>query len=184
LISLPSIASSLLIYPEHHYAVIIFPSLLILTVQIVKKPHWIKGAAVSWILALGFTITFIYQVAARVEWKRRPPQPTPGVLAVECLRNLEREHPVKDATMFDPIGLPDVYLSSPRRRVAIYDLPDWNSFRSWAIQTKPEWILITPEVASEYHVSPDQVQEFLRLELGYSPRACPASTALTVYSLK
>ena len=184
LISLPSIASSLLIYPEHHYAVIIFPSVLILALQMLKKPRWITEAAFSWIFVLGFTIMFVHEVAARVEWKLRPPQPTPGVLAVECLRNIEREHPVKDATMFDPIGLPDVYLSSPHKRVAIYDIPDWNSFRSWAIQTKPGWILITPEVATEYHVSSDQVQEFLGLELSYSPHACPASTALTVYSLK
>jgi hypothetical protein len=185
MVSLPVIAASILIYPRHHYAVIITPSLLLLALQMVSTTQqikWIKSPSVSWFLIpLAFAVMFIANIGRRALQKGPASSESSNVLVIHCLRNLERSDGGDNPVMFDPLGMPNVYLRSPRIHVADYDIPDAIGFESWVARTRPGWVVIIPSVAKEYRVPSASIDQFFKSDLGYTSHFCPQLAGMTIY---
>jgi hypothetical protein len=86
--------------------------------------------------------------------------------------------------MYDPIGIPAIYLTKAPAQVRIDQLADLKSFQVWAAQKRPDWIVVSPVVFSQYHVTPAELDAFLARGLGYVPHSCPAKTGITIYDLR
>jgi hypothetical protein len=178
MISVPVVVGSLVIYPRRHYAVIAFPAVVLFALQVFMPRRAIRTVSVPWLLILATAL-----IVAKPLLKRQIPNKHSGLLTIQCLRDLEASKRERSSTMFDSIGIPNVYFASPKVHGAIFDLTDLQSFKSWASQTRPDWILAGPEMEMQYHISPEQLNELATGEMGYVPHACPAATGLTVYTL-
>jgi len=178
MISVPVVVGSLVIYPRRHYAVIAFPAIVLFALQVFMPRRAIRTVSVPLLLILATAL-----IVAKPLVKRQIPNKHSGLLTIHCLRDLEASRPERSSTMFDSIGIPNVYFARPKARGAIFDLTDLQSFESWASQTRPDWILAGPEMEMQYHISEVQLNEFAIGDLGYVPHTFAAATGLTVYSV-
>lgn len=178
LIALPTFVSLFLIFPDRHYMSIVFPSLLLLGLQMmgvertrkVESARWIPVAA---LLLMGF-------IGLRGTALVKGPRFRPGLRTIGCLRGVEDLRQGGNSVVYDPVGVKDVYLRSPKT-LAHPDEAGWPGFEAWARKTRPDWILMTPDVERQFGVSQAALDAFVAGELGYDAHVCAASTELTVY---
>lgn len=179
LISIPAVAADLIIYPDLHYSSVVFPALLLVLIQLVRG-RWVSEPRVPLVLSLGITVILITNIAGR-SLRLHKVSDHSGLLTVQCLRALDSDA-LRDASIFDPVGIDDVYFRTPKRSTSVVKFTDWAAFQHWVSQTRPAWILIYPDVLTQYKVSSQQVDGFLQRDAHYSVHPCPAETRLTVYT--
>jgi hypothetical protein len=176
-ISIPVAIGSLLVYPRRHYSVIAVPTVLLFAIQVIKPERWMRKVSVPLVL-LGATALIV----ARPLLKHQIPNHHPGLLSVRCLRDLDASEAGRSSTMFDSIGIPNVYLISPKVQGSIFYISDLQGFERWTRETKPDWIVTGPDMALQYHMTAAELDELIQSEFRYVPHACPTTTGLTVYT--
>ena len=178
LISLPTYVSLFLVFPDKHYMSIVFPATLLLGLQWVGAERARKVEAARWVPVVALLLMGVGCLRGTVLVKG--PRFRPGLRTIGCLRGVEDLRGAGNAVVYDPVGVKDVYLRSPKMLVH----PDgggWPAFEAWAKKARPDWILITPEMEAQFGVSGEAFDAFAVSELGYRAHACGASTELTVY---
>jgi hypothetical protein len=182
-LSVPPLADIVVIYPRDHYAILLVPALILLAVQL-AVPLLRKKPPVPWVLAFGFTLIWFLTL-------HRHHPATPGsaltgerlnLRRIQCVRNVDQAALSSNSAVFDIALIPAVYLVHPRTGTAPADLRDWSQFTTWAAQTRPAWISVDADLATQYHVTPMQLDQFLQNELGYTQHLCPAEAQLAIYT--
>ena len=179
LVTLPVIASFTLIYPDRHYAAVVFPSIVLFYLLVLDRSRFSRAAWSSVGIVVSLCAGWFYTTYSMLghHTERR------GLRTIACIRAIDPAAPGVDTLYFDPIGLPDVFLKSAHRRVPIYDFRNFSEFERWLIDEKPNLVLITPTVGRQYGVTHERVDRLLADELGYERMACDADTDVVAYRL-
>lgn len=180
LVSLPTLAASVLIYPRYHYAVTILPVLLLYAVELLRCERWLKLSHARWLLPLALLPMLVFALAPDLLARRAIPS-RPGLTTIACLQTLERERVAGPGLMFDSVGHPMTYLQDDWRRVGEQDIEGWDAFLRWLATARPDWVLVTPTLAAHFQRTPAELAAGLTVTAGYRPHHCPAPAELTVY---
>ncbi len=180
LVSLPTLAASVLIYPRYHYAVTILPVLLLYVVELLRCERWLKLSHARWLLPLALLPMLVFALAPDLLARREIPS-RPGLTTIACLQTLARERDAVPGLMFDSVGHPATYLPHGWRRVGEQDIEGWEAFQRWLRVARPDWVLVTPTLAAHFQRTPAELAAALTAAAGYRPHYCPAPAELTVY---
>jgi len=180
LIALPTYVSLFLVFPDRHYMSIVFPAMLLLGLQLISMERKQKIESLQWIPVAALLLMMVVCLRGTALVKGSHARFRPGLRAIDCLRGVEDSRQHGNSVIYDPVGVKDVYLRSPKTLVQP-DEAGWPAFEAWAKTTRPDWILMTPEVEGRYGISQAAFDAFAVGELGYTLHACAASTELTVY---
>ena len=104
---------------------------------------------------------------------------------LQCVREVDKLTSASNPLVFDSVGDPaadDIYYVHERRIVYPSELPDWSAFKSWATANKPEWITADSGISKRYEKTPEEIDQFLRGDLGYAPHVCELRPTVTVYT--
>lgn len=183
MVSLPPLVDIVVIYPRDHYAILLVPALIVLAVRL-AEPLLRKNPPVPWVLAIGFALIWLLTLH-----RHHPTAPESALTGerlnlrrVQCARNVDRAAVSPNSVIFDAARIPAIYLVHPRTNTAPAALRDWSEFKIWAVQTRPAWISVDADLATQYHVTPMQFAQFLQNNMGYSPHLCPAEAQLAIYT--
>ncbi len=177
----PALMDMTLIYPRHHYVMILLPSVVIFALQSMRAERWLQPS-VPWVLVVGMVAMFYINIEIpHLRWD--PPTADQVMLSqVECLRRVDRSASRSNTVAFDSLGIRDVYLTTPRRQVDQWTLAHWGEFKGWAAGTHPAWVTVDDGLPAHYGVEPAELQTFLTEELHYVAMPCPEKAHLTVYT--
>jgi len=178
LMALPTYVSLFLVFPARHYMSIVFPAMLLLGLQAMTAERRRKIESARWIPVVVLLLMGLGCLRGTALGKGS--RFRPGLRTIACLRGVEDLRQGGNSVVYDPVGVKDVYLRS-RKTLVHPDEAGWPAFEAWASQTRPDWILMTPEVEMQYGTSQETFDAFAVGELGYTAHACAASTQLTVY---
>ena len=181
-VTLPVIASSLIIYPRHHYAVIVLPAALLLNLNVFGEKRFgtqdIPAAPSAFLFALPLLLAYPAFKCLRAH---HFPRPRTALADIRCLRSLEFSSPGQNNMMFDPSGIPNVYFDIPRRNISIMQFDNWAGFSRLVAGQHPGWILITPFVAEQYAVPSSQIRGYL-VDQGYVEHSCSTPSSMAVFT--
>ena len=182
IISVPPLVDIVVIYPRDHYAVLLVPVLILFAVRL-AQPLLPKRAAVAWVLACGFFLIWLTTVH-----RHHPTMPGSALTLerlnlrrVECVRDADQAAAAAHSAIFDAARIPAIYLARQRTATTPADLGDWSAFKTWAAHIQPAWISVDANVAALYAVTPMQLDQFLRNDMGYTLHTCSADAQLAIY---
>ena len=183
ILSVPPLADIVVIYPRDHYAILLVPALVLFAVQL-AEPLLPKKPPFSWVLVCGFALIWFLTLH-----RHHPTAPGSALTLerlnlrrVQCARNVDRDAVSPNSAIFDAVQIPAIYLIHPRTTTTPADLQDWSELETWAAQTRPAWISVDADLATQYRVTPMQLDQFLQDDMGYSPHLCPAEAMLAIYT--
>jgi len=183
MVSVPPLVDIVAIYPRDHYAILLVPVLILLAVQL-AKPLLRERPPVPWVLAAGFAL--IWFLTFHRQHQTAPGSALTGerlnLRRVQCARSVDQAAVSPNSAILDAAQIPAIYLVHPRTSTAPGTLPDWAGFKAWAVQTRPAWISVDADLATQYWVTPMQLDEFLQDDMGYTAHPCPAEAQLAIYT--
>ena len=183
MVSLPPLVDIAAIYPRDHYAILLVPALILLAVQL-ARPLLRERPPVPWVLGVGFALIWLLTL-------HRQQQTVAGsgltleqrnLRRVQCAREIDQAAVSQNSSVFDAATIPAIYLVHPQMSIAPATLLEWAGFKAWAVQTRPAWIAVDADLATQYGVTPMQLAQFLQEELGYTLHLCPAEAQLAIYT--
>jgi len=182
-VSLPPLADIAVIYPRDHYAILLVPALIVLALQM-SGPLLRTKPPAPWMLVPGFALIWFTTLHRQHPTAAGSPLTLEqlNLRRVECARGIDRSTAPANPVIFDAAATPAVYLAHPRTSTAPADLPGWSEFKTWTAQTRPAWISTDVELATQYGVTPVQLDRFLQNDLGYKAHVCPGEAQLTIYT--
>ena len=183
MISVPPLVDIIVIYPRDHYAILLVPALILFAVRLARPQLWEKPP-VPWVLAAGFALIWFLTLH-----RHHPTVPGSALTGeqlnlrrIQCARAVDRDAMSPNSAIFDTANIPLVYLVHPRINTAAVGVLDWPEFKARTAGTRPAWISVDAELATQYHVTPMQLDQFLRNDMGYTPHVCPAEAQLAIYT--
>jgi hypothetical protein len=181
LLCLPPVAGILLIYPREHYPMIVLPALVLYTVQLLQVERW-RRPSTAWVLVVGCALIWLLNIGLDAHGVEVVQDDRSNLSRVRCLYAIDQSTSSANPAVFDAAGTLDVYF--PHTRVSVYPaaLPTWAQFQAWATHTQPAWISTDAALAKQYALTPNQLDDYLRNDLGYHPHPCPFAAQLTVYT--
>jgi hypothetical protein len=182
-VSLPPLVDIAVIYPRDHYAILLVPALIVLALQM-AGPLLRMRPPVPWMLAPGCALIWFTMLHRQHPTVAGSPLTLErlNLRRVQCARGVDQFAAPQNPAVFDAAAIPVVYLVHARTSTGAADLPGWVQFKAWAMERRPAWISADAELATQYGVTPGQVDRFLREELGYVPHVCAAEAEITIYT--
>lgn len=180
LVSLPTLAATLLIYPRLHYAVSILPVLVVLALVLLRPQRLLKPAHAPWLLLAAVPVMLVIAVGPRELLAGRWLAERPGLATVSCLRALEQDMAPGPRLMLDALGYPQTYLAGDWRWEADFSLQDRHALQAWLLAQRPDWVVSAPQQAQRLLLTPESLTTFMAGQ-GYRAHVCPAPSVVTVY---
>lgn len=178
--ALPSVAAMIVIYPRPHYAILVFPMLLLYATQLPDGNGWLTPPL--WVLPVGCLLIWYTNVGSRLRHETlEPPAIRMNLERIQCTRAFDRSTPAR-RPVFDATGIKFIYLFHDHDAQTLATLPTWQQFQTWATTSQPEWISTDPGVAKAYGIAPDDFDDFVRGKLRFTPHVCAAAPELTIYT--
>jgi hypothetical protein len=185
LVSIPVMASMVIIYPRAHYPVVIFPAALIFALQLLALHRPEASPPSPWlILPLGAACIAVAAVTHQDHRFEIDTNERRSVRIVRCIQATEHAVGPGNGRLYDTatVFFDDVYFPTPLTRINPPAPPSWSTFTPWIASTKPSWIILSPWIPPTYRQSPEAMHHLLENQLGYVPHDCPA-TGDTIYTL-
>jgi hypothetical protein len=177
----PALIEISLIYPRDHYALMVFPALLLLLLQSVPEQSVSEPPLVILLGAGAILMISVSVIVPRITGDTTPRMERVRLRQIRCMRTADRAS-ASSSIVFEPQPVEDILLL--RKHVAMDGsaLPLWSDFKSWSSANHPSWIAVDEQLPAHYGVQPAEMQDFLHGQLGYVAHACPAKAGMTVYT--
>ena len=182
LISLPTLVSMSLVYPDKHYLSIVFPALLLFGLQLIPAQRAVGIDRSRWVPALLLLLTVALSLRKSIVVDGLMTRPKAGLVGISCLRELDRQPVHGNVVGFDSTHTAGVFLRSRRRFVHAEDFRDWDDLSRWLTGNRPDWIVSSPGFTQRYSATDEQFLELVAGDMGYLPHRCPGDLPVTVYT--
>lgn len=180
LVSLPTLAATLLIYPRLHYAVSILPLLVVLALVLLRPQRLLKLAYAPWLVLAASPVMLAIAVGPRALLSGHWLSERPGLATVSCLRALEQGMVPGSRLMLDALGYPQAYLTGDWRVEPEFSISDRHVLRAWLLARRPDWVVSVPQQIQRLQLTPESFTA-LMTDQGYRAHVCPAPSVATVY---
>mgnify|MGYP000529399046 CR=1 FL=1 len=181
LVSLPTLAATLLIYPRLHYAVSILPLLVVLALLLLRPQRLLKLVHAPWLLLAASPVMLAMAVGPRALLSGHWLSERPGLATVSCLRALEQGMAPGSRLMLDALGYPQAYLTGDWRVEPDFSIPNRNALQAWLHVQHPDWVVSVPQQIQRLQLTPESFTTLMTGQ-GYRAHVCPSPSVVTVYA--
>jgi hypothetical protein len=178
--SISAFLGILFIYPREHYAMSMFPTLILYAVYVLKPQRW-PGPMV--VRVAGFTLLLAACTWLSVWRLQQAPflDQRMHLNRIACARAADLNVAASHYIVYDSSHGVAPYVGQFRFAIAPEEVGDWSKFKPWAIATKPGWITINRDTEARLGISPSELDQFIQHDLGYVPHPCAAYTDIRIF---
>jgi hypothetical protein len=179
--SLSAFLGILFIYPREHYAMSMFPTLILYAVFVLKPQAW---PAPMPIRIAGFAVLLALCTWVSVWRLRHMPfrDQRMHLDRIACAREADLSVAASHSVVYDSRHGVAPYMGQFRIGISPEDVGNWEKFKAWTKANNPGWISMTPEGEAAVGVSSAQIDDYIQHDLGFIPHPCAVPTDMRIFT--